>query len=78
MFDDCSHRIEIVIMVIAFYLAFSADEKYQLHWYTVSGIALVCLIIDFAFFQKDLFIYDPDYNHWKDVTEREEFDIKQE
>ena len=77
MFDDCSHRIELVILLASFFIAFTT-ETYKIHWFTVSAIAFVCLIVDFTFFQPDLFIYDPDYNHWKDLTEREEFDIKQE
>ena len=77
MFDDCSHRIELIIFFISGYLAFTTED-YKIHWYTVAALALVCLIVDFTFFQPDLFIYDPDYNHWKDVTEREDFDIKQE
>ena len=77
MFDDCSHRIEIVIMLITFFIAFTT-EQYKIHWISVSMISLVCLIVDFMFFQNDTFIYDPEYNHWKDFTEKEEFDIKQE
>ena len=77
MFDDCSHRIELIILLASFFIAFTTDS-YKIHCLTVSALALVCLIVDFTFFQPDLFIYDPDYNHWKDLTEREEFDIKQE
>ena len=77
MFDDCSHRIELVVLFVSLFFAFTTPE-YKLHWLTVFSIALVCLIVDFSFFQPELFIYDPDYNHWKDITEREEFDIKQE
>ena len=77
MFDDCSQRIELVIIFFTFFISFTTDE-YKYHWLSASIIAILCLIIDFVFFQPDLFIYDPDYNHWKDVTEREEFDIKQE
>ncbi len=77
MFDDCSHRIELVILFISVFLSFTTDD-YKFHWLSVSAIAIICLIVDFTFFQPELFIYDPDYNHWKDVTEREEFDIKQE
>ena len=77
MFDDCSHRIELVILFVTFFISFTTEE-YKYHWITASVISLVCLIVDFTFFQPEQFIYDPDYNHWKDVTEREEFDIKQE
>ena len=77
MFDDCSHRIELIITLVTFLISFTTEE-YKYHWITASIVALVCLIIDLIFFQPELFIYDPDYNHWKDVTEREEFDIKQE
>jgi len=77
MFDDCSHRIELIIALVTLLISFTTSE-YKYHWLTASIISFVCLIIDFIFFQPDLFIYDPDYNHWKDVTEREEFDIKQE
>ena len=77
MFDDCSHRIELIIAIVTFFIAFTTDE-YKYHWISVAIIALTCLIVDFMFFQPDLFIYDPDYQHWKDVTEKEEFDIKQE
>ena len=78
MFDDCSHRIELIVIVLSFYFAFSCDSSIKYHWLSVSGIALTIMIIDFIFFQKEAFIYDPEYNHWKDITEREEFDIKQE
>ena len=77
MFDDCSHRIELVILFICSFLAFTTED-YKFHWMTVAAIALACLIVDFTFFQPDSFIYDPDYNHWKDITEKEDFDIKQE
>ena len=77
MFDDCSHRIELVLMFVTFFLAFTT-EAYKLHWLTLSVIALVCLVVDFTFFQEDTFIYDPDYNHWKDLNEEKDFQIKQE
>ena len=28
------------------------------------------------FFQEGTFIYDPDYNHWKDLCEEKDFQIK--
>ena len=77
MFDDCSHRIELVLTLVTFLISFTTEE-YKYHWITATVICLICLIIDLIFFQPELFIYDPDYHHWKDVTEREEFDIKQE
>lgn len=77
MFDDCSHRIEIVIGLFTLLISFVTTE-YKYHWLTASVIAFFCLIVDFMFFQPETFIYDPDYKHWKDVTEREDFDIKQE
>ncbi len=77
MFDDCSHRIEIVILLVTFFISFTTDT-YKFHWLTASIMAGICLIIDLIFFQPDLFIYDPNYQHWKDLTEKEEFDIKQE
>ena len=77
MFDDCSHRIELIVAIVTFFIAFTT-ETYKYHWLSASIIAIICLIVDFTFFQPEMFIYDPDYKHWKDVTEREEFDIKQE
>ena len=77
MFDDCSHRIEIVIALVTFFISFTTYE-YKYHWLSAAIISVLCLIIDFTFFQPEMFIYEPDYNHWKDITEREGFDIKQE
>ena len=77
MFDDLSHRIELVLLIVTFFISFTTEE-YKYHWLTGSIFAGVCLVVDLMFFQPDLFIYDPDYHHWKDVTEREQFDIKQE
>ena len=77
MFDDCSHRIEVVVMLVTFFLFFATTD-YAYHWLTAAIISGICLIVDFMFFQPDLFIFDPDYHHWKDITEKEEFDIKQE
>ena len=69
--------IAIIEAIVTFFIAFTT-ETYKYHWLSASIIAIVCLIVDFTFFQPEMFIYDPDYKHWKDVTEREEFDIKQE
>jgi len=75
MFDDLSHQIQLTIILISTLFACSTSS-YWIHWSTVAGIALTTLIIDMMFFQEGTFIYDPDYNHWEDLCEEKDFQIK--
>jgi hypothetical protein len=75
MFDELSHKIEIVLCVLCAYFA-TCTEEYRYLWTTCSMMAGVCLVIDLMFFGEGIFVFDPDYNHWKDVTEEKDFDFK--
>ena len=44
MFDDCSHRIELVVLFVCTFLAFTTED-YKYHWLTAAAITLVCLIV---------------------------------
>ena len=59
MFDDLSHQIQLVIILVSGFFAF-CTSSYWIHWSAISGITLTCLIIDMMFFQEGTFIYDPD------------------
>ena len=75
MFDDLSHQIQLTIILITGFFAF-CTSSYWIHWATICGITITCLIIDMMFFEEGTFIYDPDYNHWKDLCEEKDFQIK--
>jgi len=75
MFDDLSHKIEIVLGVLFAYFA-TCTENYRYLWTAASMIAFTCLVVDLMFFGEGIFVFDPDYNHWKDVTEEKDFEFK--
>lgn len=75
MFDDTSHQIELTLLLIMGFFA-CITEDYYVHWIVGAAMALCCLIVDMMFFGENTFIYDPDYNHWKDLSEPKEFQFK--
>ena len=75
MFDDLSHQIQLTIILITGFFAF-CTSSYWIHWAAICGITITCLIIDMMFFEEGTFIYDPDYNHCKDLCEEKDFQIK--
>ena len=75
MFEDTSHKVELVMLFITTFFAFCTDT-YWIHWCVASILILTTFIIDVLFYREGDFIYDPDYNHWKDLNEQKEFQFK--
>ena len=75
MFDRFSIQVELTCFCITAFLAF-CTEAFWMHWAVVAGIILTMMIVDFSFFEENTFIYDPEYNHWKDLSEPKEFQFK--
>ena len=75
MFDRTSIQVELACFCITAFLAFCTGT-FWMQWAVTAGIVLVLLIVDVSFFADSTFIYDPDYNHWKDLNEPKEFQFK--
>lgn len=75
MFDRTSHRIEI-FFILLFILFATLDSNFAIHYWTAAIITGICFITDLMFFNDSDFIYDPDYNHWKELYEPKDFQFK--
>ena len=71
------------ILIFFIMIAIASPEAYKLHWYFVNFCIASVLIVgnpfsikfnpkkDYLFLGVGQFQYDPDYSHWKSMTERD-------
>ena len=68
-------RRKFIWMLFIFFVFISlicpqSPIDYRTHWYFIAGTTGTMLIIDYMFMDDDAFIYEPDHDNWKNLTER--------
>ena len=83
MFQELRHKVELTIFIILVFIAFVSP--YWIAFTFLASVAfifllvgknLILIIIDLMFLDESVFIYDPDYNHWKDMNEPKDFQFE--
>ncbi len=80
------HKFELTIFIILVFIAF-CTSYYWIHWAFISFLAFMVLVVgiwfysintilDLLFMNESDFVFDPDYNHWKDLSEPKDFQFE--
>ena len=70
MWKEPSQKFELVLLFIATFVTIISGQFWKFFFIFPLTIFFVW-IVDVLFFTKDMFIYEPNFDYWKEATEEE-------